>query len=397
MNKATYTPFAKPLYVMLKPIGSVCNLRCSYCYYLEKKELYPEDKRFTMSDQLLEKFTEEYINSQTTAEVQFTWHGGETLMRNIDFYKKALEFQKKYARGRRIDNALQTNGTLLNEEWCRFFKENNFLIGISVDGPQHCHDKYRKTYDKRPSFYSVMKGLELLKKHDVQFNIMGVVNDYNVDYPLEMYNFYKSIGAQFIQFSPIVERIDGEFAPWNVPADKWGDFLIAMFDEWVKQDVGQTFVQIFDSALANWVGVEPGLCVYAKHCGHAGVMEFNGDVYACDHFVYPEYKIGNIHNTSLMDLMYSPKQLRFGTDKYDSQPRQCKACKYQFACRGECPKNRIIKTKDGEEGLNYLCEGYYKFFDHIAPYMDYMKNELANQRPPSNVMNVVDEIKNSRK
>lgn len=397
MNKATYTPFAKPLYVMLKPIGSVCNLRCSYCYYLEKKELYPEDKRFTMSDQLLEKFTEEYINSQTTAEVQFTWHGGETLMRNIDFYKKALEFQKKYARGRRIDNALQTNGTLLNDEWCRFFKENNFLIGISVDGPQHCHDKYRKTYDKRPSFYSVMKGLELLKKHDVQFNIMGVVNDYNVDYPLEMYNFYKSIGAQFIQFSPIVERIDGEFAPWNVPADKWGDFLIAMFDEWVKQDVGQTFVQIFDSALANWVGVEPGLCVYAKHCGHAGVMEFNGDVYACDHFVYPEYKIGNIHNTSLMDLMYSPKQLRFGTDKYDSQPRQCKACKYQFACRGECPKNRIIKTKDGEEGLNYLCEGYYKFFDHIAPYMDYMKNELANQRPPSNVMNVVDEIKNSRK
>lgn len=393
MNQATFAPFAKPLYVMLKPVGAICNLRCSYCYYLEKKDLYPDDKQFVMSDALLEKFVKEYIESQTTSAVVFTWHGGETLMRNIDFYKKAILLQKKYAGGRQIDNTLQTNGTLLTDDWCRFFKENNFLIGISIDGPQQFHDKYRKTKDKRPSFYKVMKGIELLKKHDVDFNVMAVVNDYNVDYPLDFYNFFKSIGAQFIQFSPIVEQIEGKMAPWNVPADKWGDFLIAIFDEWVKQDVGQVFIQMFDSALANWVGAEPGVCIFAKECGHAGVMEFNGDVYACDHFVFPEYKIGNIYSSSLMEMMYSPKQINFGKDKYEMQPQQCKRCKYQFACRGECPKNRIIETADGEKGLNYLCQGYYKFFDHIAPYMDYMKNELENKRAPANIMEAIREGK----
>lgn len=392
MNKtATFAPFTRPLYVMLKPVGAICNLRCSYCYYLEKKELYPEGKQFTMSDELLEKFIDEYISSQTTPEVIFTWHGGEALMRNIEFYEKALMYQRKYARGRRIDNTLQTNGTLLNDEWCHFFKRNNFLIGISLDGPQHCHDKYRKTRDKRPSFYNVMKGIELLKKHQVEFNILAVVNDYNVNYPLEFYNFFKSIGAQFIQFSPIVERVDGEMAPWNVPADKYGDFLIAIFNEWVRNDVGKIFVQIFDSMLANWVGVEPGVCIFAKKCGHAGVMEFNGDVYSCDHFVYPEYKIGNIYKKSLIEMMYSPEQIKFGNDKYDAQPRQCKECKYQFACHGECPKNRIIKTASGEDGLNYLCEGYYKFYEHIAPYMEYMKNELKNERPPANIMKTIRE------
>lgn len=374
---------------MLKPVGAICNLRCSYCYYLDKKELYPDDKQFTMSDTLLEKFIEEYINSQTMPQVLFTWHGGETLMRNIDFYKKAVALQKKYARGRKIDNALQTNGTLLTDEWCKFFKENNFLIGISIDGPQQFHDQYRKTKDKRPSFYKVMKGIELLKKHEVEFNVMAVVNDYNVNYPLDFYNFFKSIGAQFIQFSPIVEQIDGEMAPWNVPADKWGDFLITIFDEWVKQDVGHIYVQMFDSALANWVGVDPGVCIFAKECGHAGVMEFNGDVYACDHFVFPEYKIGSIYSNSLMEMMYSTKQINFGKDKYQKLPQQCHSCKYKFACWGECPKNRIIKTEDGEIGLNYLCEGYYKFFDHIAPYMDFMKNELDHQRAPANIMEAI--------
>lgn len=392
MNTTTFAPFAKPLYVMLKPVGAICNLQCSYCYYLEKKELYPDDKQFVMSDYLLEKFIEEYINSQTTAEVLFTWHGGETLMRKIDFYKKAIELQKKYARGRRIANSLQTNGTLLTDEWCRFFKENNFLIGISLDGPKHCHDIYRKTKDKRPSFYQVMKGIELLKKHDVEFNIMAVVNDYNVDYPLEGYNFFKDIGAQFIQFAPIVEQINGEMASWNVPSDKWGDFLITIFDEWVKQDVGKIFVQIFDSALANWVEESPGICVFAKKCGHAGVMEFNGDVYACDHFVYPQYKIGNIYSSSLIEMMYSAKQVNFGNDKFQKLPQQCRDCRYLFACNGECPKNRIIKTKEREPGLNYLCRGYYKFFEHVAPYMEYMKNELVNQRPPANIMQVIDDF-----
>lgn len=380
------TPFSHPLYVMLKPIGAVCNLRCNYCYYLEKKNLYPDSKNFVMSEQVLEEFIEQYMNSQTTRQILFTWHGGETLMRPISFFQKAMDLQRKYAHGRRIDNCLQTNGTLLTDQWCQFFKDNNFLIGISVDGPQHCHDRYRKTKDNRPSFYHVMKGIALLKKYDIEFNIMGVVNDYNVDYPLEFYNFFKEIDCRYIQFAPIVERIEGEYAPWNVPAAKWGDFLIAIFDEWVKKDVGSYFIQYFDSTLANWVGQQPGVCTLAKTCGHAGVMEFNGDIYSCDHFVYPEYKLGNIRSQTLTQMMYSPQQIKFGNDKYDKLPRQCKECQFLFACYGECPKNRIVKTKDGEDGLNYLCQGYYRFFKHVAPYMDFMKNELENGRPPANVM-----------
>lgn len=374
---------------MLKPVGAVCNLRCKYCYYLEKKDLYPDSKNYIMSDDLLESFIEQYLNAQTMQEVMFTWHGGETLMRNRSFYQKALELQRKYGRGRQIANSIQTNGTLLTDDWCKFFKDNNFLVGISVDGPQHCHDVYRKTMDHRPSFYQVMRGLALLKKHDVEFNIMGVVNDYNVNFPLEFYNFFKSIDCRYIQFAGIVEKVDGDFAPWNVPSEKWGDFLIAIFDEWVKQDVGTFFIQYFDSTLANWMGVSPGICIQAKTCGHAGVMEFNGDVYSCDHFVYPEYKLGNINNRTLTEMMYSDEQIKFGNDKYDKLPSQCKNCKYLFACNGECPKNRIIKTDSGEEGLNYLCKGYYKFFDHVAPYMDFMKNELDNQRSPMNVMDAV--------
>ena len=384
----TFAPFANPLYVMLKPIGAVCNLRCNYCYYLEKKGLYPDEKRYTMSEELLEKFIEQYLESQTQSQVLFTWHGGETLMRNISFYKKALELQRKYGGGRHIDNCLQTNGTLLNDEWCRFFKDNNFLIGISIDGPQHCHDVYRRMADGRPSFTQVMRGIQLLKKHRVEFNVMGVVNDYNVDYPLDFYHFFKEIDARYIQFAPIVERLpDGSFAPWNVPAEKWGDFLISIFDEWVRNDVGEFFVQYFDSTLANWVGEKPSTCTLSKTCGHAGVMEFNGDVYACDHFVFPEHRLGNIHTQTLTGMMYSPGQMQFGADKYDTLPEYCRKCEFLFACYGECPKNRIINTPDGESGLNYLCKGYYKFFKHVAPSMDFMKKELQNNRAPSNITN----------
>lgn len=390
MTTATFAPFAKPMYVMLKPVGALCNLRCKYCYYLEKKGLYQDEKKFVMSEELLEEFIRQYLESQTMPQVLFTWHGGEPLMRNISFYKKALEFQKKYGRGRQIDNSLQTNGTLLNDEWCRFFKDNNFLIGISVDGGQQFHDKYRKTADGRPSFYQVMRGVGLLKKHGVEFNIMAVVNDYNADYPLDFYNFFKEIDCRFIQFAPIVERFEnGEITPWSVPAEKFGDFLIAIFDEWVKKDVGQFYIQYFDSTLANWVGQEPGTCILAKTCGHAGVMEFNGDVYSCDHLVFPEYKLGNIRWNTLTEMMYSEKQLKFGNDKYDKLPTQCKECEFLFACNGECPKNRIIKTSTGEEGLNYLCKGYYKFYKHVAPYMDFMKKELMNKRPPANIMEMV--------
>lgn len=391
MNNTYATPFARPLYVMLKPIGAACNLRCKYCYYLEKKELYPNDKRYVMSDELLERFIKDYLESQTMPQVLFTWHGGEALMRNISFYKKALELQRKYGRGRQIDNSIQTNGVLLTDEWCRFFKENNFLVGISIDGPQHCHDKYRRGVNNEPTFYKTMKGLSLLIKHGVEYNAMGVVNDYNVDYPLEFYNFFKSIDCRFIQFTPIVERVDGEMAPWNVPASKWGDFLITIFDEWVRNDVGQFYIQYFDSTLANWVGVDPGVCTLAKYCGHAGVMEFNGDVYSCDHFVYLEYKLGNIKSKTLTEMMYSPEQTQFGHDKYTKLPRQCKECDVLFACHGECPKNRIIKTKDGEDGLNYLCEGYYKFYKYVSPYMDFMKRELDAKRPPANIMNYLKE------
>lgn len=390
MNQTpTFAPFARPLYVMLKPVGAVCNLRCKYCYYLEKKDLYPDARNFVMSEELLEEFIKQYIGAQTMSQVLFTWHGGETLMRNISFYKKAVALQKKYGIGRSISNCLQTNGTLLTDEWCRFFKENNFLIGISVDGPQHCHDKYRRTFDNRPSFYQVMKGVELLKRHGVEFNIMGVVNDYNSDYPLQFYHFFKSIDCHYIQFAPIVEQIDGKPARWNVRSRAWGDFLIAIFDEWVRNDVGNYYIQYFDSTLANWVGQEPGVCTLAKTCGQAGVMEFNGDVYSCDHMVYPQYKLGNIKTNTLTQMMYSRQQQQFGNDKYDALPAQCRSCNYLFACNGECPKNRIIQTIDGESGLNYLCQGYYKFFNHVAPYMDFMKNELLNRRPPSNVMEAV--------
>jgi uncharacterized protein len=240
----------------------------------------------------------------------------------------------------------------------------------------------------------MMKGLSLLRKHDVAFNVMATVNDYNVDCPLEFYRFFKSLECHYIQFAPVVEVIDGKPAPWNVPSGKWGDFLIAVFDEWVKQDVGTYYIQYFDSTLANWVGGEPtGVCTLARTCGHAGVMEFNGDVYSCDHFVYPEYKLGNMNDRTLIEMMYSEKQQKFGADKFDTLPQQCRDCRYLFACNGECPKNRISGTASGEPGLNYLCEGYYKFFDHVAPCMDFMKHELMNRRPPANIMQA---IKNRR-
>lgn len=390
MSSKMYAPFAKPLYVMLKPIGAVCNLGCTYCYYLEKKELYPNKGNKTiMSDDLLERFVSQYIEAQTMQPILFTWHGGEPLMRDISFYKKALALQRKYAKGKQISNTLQTNGTLLNDEWCEFFRENNFLIGISIDGSKPFHDKYRTTKDLRPTFDHVVRGINLLKKHGVEYNIMGVVNDFNMNYPLEFYQFFKDIDSHYIQFSPAVESdSNGNVTQWSVTPEKWGDFLIAIFNEWVRKDVGTYFVQYFDSALANWVGVDPGICIFAKNCGHAGVMEFNGDVYSCDHFVYPQYKLGNINDKTLMEMMYSKQQTEFGLAKSASLSSQCKQCKYLFACRGECPKNRISKTQSGEE-INYLCNGYYKFFEHIAPYMDFMKKELEAQRPPGNIMKVL--------
>ena len=392
-------PFSRPLYVMVKPAGSHCNLACEYCYYLEKANLYSNEPKHVMEERLLERFTKEFIEAQTMNEILFQWHGGEPLMRPISFYSKALELQRYYGRGKHIENCLQTNGTMLNDDWCKFFHDNNFLIGISIDGPQEFHDEFRRSRGGKPTWYQVMKGIELLNKWDVEWNAMAVVNEFNADYPLDFYHFFKDIGAHYIQFTPIVERLvkeptrhlanindsDASIADFSVSPKQWGSFLCAIFDEWVKTDVGTYFIQLFDATLANWVGETPGVCTMGKRCGHSACMEFNGDVYSCDHFVFPEYKLGNIHDFTLTEMLYGERQKAFGDIK-QQLPKQCLECRWKFACNGECPKNRFVKTEEGEPRLNYLCAGYKRFFEHVAPYMDFMKEELLNQRPPSNVM-----------
>lgn len=409
----TINPFSRPLYVMLKPVGAACNLRCHYCYYLEKACLYKDSSKRVLSEEMLDQFTKEYIEAQTMNDVLFTWHGGEPLMRPLSFYRKALELQKKYGRGRNISNVIQTNGTLLTDEWCRFLHENNWLVGVSIDGPQEFHDEYRRTASGGPSWAKVMRGIQLLNKHHVEWNAMAVVNDFNADYPLDFYHFFKEMGCRFIQITPVVERMvnhadgrhlatltDDATAPvtdFSVTPEQWGRFLCAIFDEWVRNDVGQTYVELFDCILANWVGVTPGICVYAKECGHAGIMEFNGDVYSCDHFVFPEYRLGNIREKTITEMLYGEQQQQFSRLKSQSLPKECKKCEWEFACHGECPRTRFIKDVYGNPGKNYLCEGYRMFFRHIAPYMDFMKKEYMNQRPPSNVMQHIQEIEDSRK
>ena len=402
---ATFAPFARPLYVMAKPAGSLCNLACKYCYYLEKSQLYadiPQKERFNMDDRTLETFICQYIESQTQPQVLFTWHGGEPLMRPISFYKRVLELQKRYARGRIIDNCLQTNGTLLTDEWCEFFRANNWLIGISIDGPQDLHDEYRRARGGQPSFYKVMRGIRLLQKHGVEWNAMGVVNDYNADYPLDVYHFYKENGCQYIQFAPIIERIlphedgrhlahvadkeEAQLADFSVTPEQYAHFCCTIFNEWVRNDVGKVFVQLFDSTLARWVGEAPGVCAMAETCGHASVLEANGDLYSCDHFVFPEYKLGNIRHQTITEMMYSERQMKFGKAKRSGLPQQCLSCKWLFTCNGGCPKDRFRKTANGEPGLNYMCKAFQQFFNHVEPYMNFMKQELQNQRPPANVM-----------
>ena len=398
---STLQPFSRPLYVMCKPAGALCNLRCEYCYYLEKSRLYTEEPHRVLSDELLEKFVHDYIEAQTTSDVLFTWHGGEPLMRPVSFYERVLRLQQAYGRGRNIANSIQTNGTLLTDEWCEFFKRNNFLVGVSIDGPQEFHDEYRHSAAGRPTFHKVMQGINLLNKHGVEWNALAVVNDFNGDYPLDFYRFFKDIHCHYIQFTPVVERrvkredglslasgtqTGGEVTDFSVQPHQWGDFLCGVFDEWVRHDVGDYYVQLFDATLANWVGMEPGICTMARECGHAAVMEWNGDVYSCDHFVFPEHRLGNLHEKTITEMMYSDQQKAFAALKECHLPRQCRECRFLFACHGECPRNRFCQDRYGTPGLNYLCEGYRKFFAHVAPYMDFMKQELEAQRPPANVM-----------
>ncbi len=389
--------------IMLKPAGPACNLNCAYCYYLEKQKLYP-DKSYRLDEGLLEKFIREYIAAQDVPLVSFVWQGGEPTLLGVDYFRKAVELQNKYAGGKQIENALQTNGTLLTDTFCEFLKENQFLVGLSIDGPRHLHDLYRVNKQGKPSWDSVMQGVELLKKHGVDFNTMSVINRTTAEHPLEVYRFMKQIGSTFMQFLPIVERIavspeenelrlvhqkfTGEAAvsPWSVTPKQYGDFLTAIFDEWVRQDVGRYYVQMFDVTLANWVGASPGLCVFSETCGTAAVMEHNGDVYTCDHYVYPDHFLGNIKEKPVSTLLASTRQAMFGQAKKSQLPAYCRQCDYLYACHGACPKHRILHSPDGEPGLNYLCKGFKQFFSHVKPYMDFMAKELKAKRPPANVM-----------
>jgi uncharacterized protein len=368
-------------HVMLKPRGPVCNLDCAYCYYLSKADLYP-DADFRMSDEVLESFTRQYVAAQRAPEVIFGWQGGEPLLMGLDFFRQAVTFQERCRRpGMRVVNALQTNGTLLDDDWCRFLQEHDFLVGLSLDGPREVHDVYRVDKGGNPSFDRAMAGLALLKRHSVEFNVLTTVHTANADRPLEVYRFLRDeVGAQFIQFIPIVQRADGGVSARSVTAEQYGQFLTAVFDEWVRRDVGRVFVQIFDVALAAWTGARPGLCVFEETCGRALVFEHNGDLYACDHFVEPQHRLGNILETPLAELVGSERQRQFGLDKRDTLPEACRTCEVRFVCHGGCPKNRL------GDGLNYLCAGYKAFFQHIDGAMRFMAAELEARQPPANIM-----------
>lgn len=394
----TISPFARPLYVMTKPVGASCNMQCEYCYYDEKRYLHGGGR---MSDRLTEIFIKEYIGAQTMDEVMFTWHGGEPTLQDLDYYRKVVRWQREYADGRRILNCLQTNGTLLDDHWCHWLAENRWLVGISIDGPEHLHDKYRK-WRGGPSWARVMQSIDLLEKYGAEWNAMAVVTDDTTHAPQEFYRFFRDeLRCRFLQFSPVVERemthadgrhlahmldADCPVTGWSVTPEGWGRFLCEVFDEWVRRDVGEMFVQIFDATLANWMGMTPGVCTLSDWCGHAAVMEHTGEVYCCDHFVFPEYRLGNVQSTPLVSMVYGEKMERFARMKSEVLPNMCRECKWHFACHGECPRNRFAKTSGGEAGLNYLCEGYRMFFEHVEPYMDYMRQELLHGRDASGVM-----------
>jgi len=384
-------------HVLGKPSGATCNLDCTYCFFLSKEKLYP-NSRFRMTDDLLETYIRQLIESQRTPEVTIAWQGGEPTLMGLDFYKRSIDYEQTYARpGTTIQHTMQTNGILLNDAWCEFFREHNFLIGLSLDGPQEMHDTYRVDKGGAPTFHKVMRAARLLQHHQVEFNILTTVNAANADHPLEVYHFLRDeVGTQFMQFIPIVERINenGEIgfqegntvSERSVKPEQWGTFLITVFDEWVCRDVGTVFVQMFDAALASWVGAPPVLCIFSETCGNALALEHNGDLYSCDHFVEPNYLLGNIKQDHMIELVASDQQRQFGLHKRDSLPRYCRECEVRFACHGECPKNRFLETPDGEPGLNYLCAGYKAFFKHVDHPMRIMAELLRRDRAPAEVM-----------
>jgi serine-type anaerobic sulfatase-maturating enzyme len=393
-----------PFHVLTKPVGPICNLDCKYCFYLEKEVLYPDTAKWAMPADVLESYIQQYIQQQNTDVIHFAWQGGEPTLLGVDYFRNVIALQAKYADGKRIENAFQTNGVLLNDDWGSFFAENNFLVGISVDGPRELHDAYRVDKGGQPTFDRVMRGVSFLKKHSVAFNTLTTVHRKNSYNPLEVYRFLKESGSGYMQFIPIVERIsthttqDGmvlvspsfsdraRVSDWSVEPVQFGRFLSTIFDEWVRNDVGKTFVQLFDVSLEMWLGMDASLCIFRKTCGSALAVEHNGDLYSCDHFVYPENRLGNIMQQAMGEMVESPQQIQFGQAKNDTLPKYCRDCEVRFACNGECPKHRFATTPDGEAGLNYLCAGYKKFFTHIDPYMQFMAAQLRQQRAPANVM-----------
>jgi uncharacterized protein len=397
MNMLKYPNIPISFNLMAKPVGALCNLDCNYCYYRGKMCTY-DNNPYMMKEEVLESYVKQYIQSQASPVVVFSWQGGEPTLAGPAFYEQALYFQKKYAGNKKIENTIQTNATLLDESWCRFLKRHKFLVGISIDGPKEIHDYHRRGVGQSSSWEKVMRGISLLRDHGVPFNTLTAITRHSARFPLGIYTFLKGLGSAYQQYAPVVERylrhkttIEPELSPpevrlgaalttWSVPAGMYGDFMVSIFDEWVRHDVGKVFVQLFETTLASWLGEDPGLCLFRKYCGNALVMEQNGDIYACDHFVFPRYLNGNIMKTPLQQLVLSAEQIRFGLNKYDDLPSMCRSCEYLFACHGECPKNRISTTPEGEYGLNYLCPGLKRYFQHVAPFMYHMAAQVRQGR-----------------
>jgi uncharacterized protein len=386
-------------HVLAKPTGAICNLDCKYCFFLSKEALYP-DSKFRMPDGVLE----EYIRQQLTSQGQqatISWQGGEPTLMGLKFFRRAMELTERYRQpGQSVEHTLQTNGTLIDAEWCEFLREHRFLVGLSIDGPQPLHDAYRVDKRGRPTFDKVERAARLMQQYEVEFNVLCTVHAQNADRPLDVYRYFRDeLGARYIQFIPIVERVNADgrtllqegstVTDRSVTAAAWGSFLNAIFDEWLQRDVGTVFVQMFDAALASWVGAPPALCIFSETCGDAVALEHNGDVYSCDHYVEPGYLLGNVLDTAMVDLVSSPRQRAFGAAKRDTLPKYCRDCEVRFACHGECPKNRFITTPDGEPGLNYLCAGYKAFFTHIDRPMRMMSQLLRQGRYADEVMQLL--------
>ncbi len=397
----TTDTFPLRIHVLAKPTGATCNLNCSYCFFLNKERLYP-GSHFRMSVEVLDKYISQLIESHRTDKVTVAWQGGEPTLMGVDFYRRAIELQEKYRRpGMTFENTMQTNGTLLNDEWCEFFRENDFLVGISIDGPPELHNAHRVDKRGRPTFDRVMQGLRLLQKHGVEYNAVVTVNRLNANNPLKVYRFLRDeVGASWMQFIPAIERLnEGGVTVYEegttvsdrtVEPQQWGNFLIAIFDQWVRQDVGKVFVQTFEAAVRNWLGLgSSGMCVFDPICGHGLALEHNGDLYSCDHFVEPKYLLGNILQNHMINMVGFDQQRLFGRNKLETLPRSCFECEVRFACHGECPKNRFLTTPSGEPGLNYLCAGYKSFFHHIDRPLNIMAQLLRYGFPATQVMHVL--------